>query len=80
MACATIRHYRPHNLEKVEILRGPNALFFGRSGTGGVLNRVTKKGVIGESFNDYAFSVDTFGAFTVQLITILRSAKTQPFA
>lgn len=39
-----VQYYRPlYNLEQVEILRGPNALLFGRGGTGGVLNRVTKK-------------------------------------
>ncbi|MEM6626676.1 MAG: TonB-dependent receptor plug domain-containing protein, partial [Pseudomonadota bacterium] len=44
-----VQYYRPlYNLEQVEILRGPNALIFGRGGTGGVLNRVTKKAEIGE--------------------------------
>ena len=34
-----VQYYRPlYNLEQVEILRGPNALFFGRGGTGGILN------------------------------------------
>lgn len=63
-----VQYYRPlYNLEQVEILRGPNALLFGRGGTGGVLNRVTKKGVIGERFNEYQASVDTFGAFSGQI-------------
>ncbi|MEO1642628.1 MAG: TonB-dependent receptor plug domain-containing protein, partial [Pseudomonadota bacterium] len=44
-----IEYYRPlYNLEQVEILRGPNALLFGRGGTGGALNRVTKKAEIDE--------------------------------
>ncbi|MDP5104223.1 MAG: TonB-dependent siderophore receptor [Erythrobacter sp.] len=59
-----VEYYRGlYNLQQVEILRGPNALLFGRGGTGGILNRVTKKGVIGESFTGYRASVDTFGAF-----------------
>lgn len=63
-----VQYYRPlYNLEQVEILRGPNALLFGRGGTGGILNRVTKKGVIGETFTGYQASLDTFGAFGVQL-------------
>jgi catecholate siderophore receptor len=63
-----IEYYRPlYNIEQVEILRGPNALFFGRGGTGGILNRVTKKGIIGEDFNAYTFSSDSFGATEVQL-------------
>ena len=46
-----VQYYRPlYNLEQVEILRGPNALLFGRGGTGGILNRVTKKGEIGQDF------------------------------
>lgn len=63
-----VQYYRPlYNLEQVEILRGPNALLFGRGGTGGILNRVTKKGVIGENFTGYKTGVDTFGAFDVQV-------------
>ena len=63
-----VQYYRPlYNLEQVEILRGPNALLFGRGGTGGVLNPVTKKGVIGESFNTAQASVDTFGGFGFQV-------------
>ena len=63
-----VEYYRPlYNVEQLEILRGPNALFFGRGGTGGILNRVTKKGVIGETFNGYFFSTDTFGATEVRM-------------
>lgn len=62
-----VQYYRGlYNLEQVEILRGPNALLFGRGGTGGVLNRVTKKGRIGETFGGGQIAVDTFGAFSVQ--------------
>ena len=63
-----VQYYRPlYNLEQVEILRGPNALLFGRGGTGGILNRVTKKAEIGERFTGYRASADTFGAFDVAL-------------
>ena len=31
-----------YNIERLEILRGPNAMIFGRGGIGGVVNRVTK--------------------------------------
>lgn len=56
-----VQYYRPlYNLEQVEILRGPNALFFGRGGTGGALNRVTKKGVIGQDFSRFQARLDTF--------------------
>ena len=46
-----VQYYRSlYNVEQVEILRGPNALLFGRGGTGGIINRVTKKAVVGENF------------------------------
>ena len=61
-----VQYYRPlYNLEQVEILRGPNALFFGRGGTGGILNRVTKKGVAGENFTGYKASANSYGEFDV---------------
>ena len=63
-----VQYYRPlYNLEQVEILRGPNALLFGRGGTGGILNRVTKKGEIGQDFTGYSASVDSFGEYSVQV-------------
>jgi catecholate siderophore receptor len=62
-----VQYYRGlYNLEQVEILRGPNALLFGRGGTGGVLNRVTKKGTLGETFGGGQIALDTFGEFSVQ--------------
>jgi catecholate siderophore receptor len=61
-----VEYYRGlYNLEQVEILRGPNALLFGRGGTGGILNRVTKKGVVGENFTGFLASVDSFGAYSL---------------
>ena len=58
-----VQYYRSlYNVEQVEILRGPNALLFGRGGTGGIINRVTKKAVLGEMFGGYDLGVDSFGA------------------
>ena len=37
-----------YNLERVEVLKGPAGMIFGRGGAGGVVNRVTKKPVFGE--------------------------------
>ncbi|WP_395374163.1 TonB-dependent receptor [Marinicella sp. W31] len=63
-----VQYYRPlYNLEQVEILRGPNALLFGRGGTGGILNRVTKKGEVGETFTGLRAGVNSFGGFDVQV-------------
>jgi len=39
-----IPYYRDlYNIERVEVLKGPNAMIFGRGGSGGVLNRVTRQ-------------------------------------
>jgi catecholate siderophore receptor len=41
-----VQYYRDlYNLERVEALKGPNAMIFGRGGGGGVVNRVTKEAV-----------------------------------
>lgn len=61
-----VQYYRPlYNLERVEVLKGSNALLFGRGGGGGVVNRVTKTPVLGETFVGGSASVDTFGAFAL---------------
>ena len=44
------------------MLRGPNALLFGRGGTGGVINRVSKKPVNGKDFKTVDVGIDSFGA------------------
>ncbi len=65
-----VQYYRAlYNVEQVEILRGPNALLFGRGGTGGILNRVSKKAQVGEQFVNYNVSANTFGAYNLQLDT-----------
>ena len=59
-----VQYYRSlYNVEQVEVLKGPNALLFGRGGTGGIINRVTKKPEIGNDFRSVDLGTDTFGAF-----------------
>jgi catecholate siderophore receptor len=63
-----VQYYRDlYNLERVEVLKGPNAMMFGRGGGGGVVNRVSKEAgfsktrelqFITGSFNDARFSGD----------------------
>lgn len=63
-----VRYYRDlYNLERVEALKGPNAMIFGRGGAGGVINRVLKEAgfaplrgftLQGGSFADRRFSTD----------------------
>lgn len=60
-----VQYFRPlYNLERVEILRGSNALLFGRGGGGGVVNRVTKVSELDDSFASLSANVDSFGAVT----------------
>ena len=59
-----VQYYRSlYNVDQVEVLRGPNALLFGRGGTGGIINRVSKKAQIGETFGSFDIGADDFGAF-----------------
>lgn len=55
-----VQYYRDlYNLERVEVLKGPNALIFGRGGGGGVINRVTKDARF-SSFREIAFQAGSF--------------------
>lgn len=63
-----VQYYRGlYNVEQIEILRGPNALLFGRGGTGGVLNRVSKKARADEQFTGFKSTLNTFGGYAVEL-------------
>ena len=65
-----VQYFRSlYNVDQVEVLRGPNALLFGRGGTGGMINRVTKKAVIGENFTAHDLGIDSFGGTDLALDT-----------
>lgn len=65
-----VQYFRPlYNLERVEILRGANALLFGRGGGGGVVNRVTKVASSAEDFTTLSAGIDTFGAGSISIDT-----------
>ena len=63
-----VQYYRDfYNVERVEALKGPNSMLFGRGGGGGVINRVTKEAgfsslreitIQGGSFGNKRFAVD----------------------
>ena len=39
-----VQYFRDlYNVDRVEVLKGPNAMIFGRGGGGGIVNRVTKR-------------------------------------
>lgn len=62
------QYYRPlYNIDRVEVLKGPNAMIFGRGGGGGVINRVSKVADPASSAMGGQASLDSFGAFDVAL-------------
>jgi catecholate siderophore receptor len=54
-----------YNVDRVEALKGPNAMIFGRGGGGGVINRVTKSALISKTQFGATAAADRFGAWTV---------------
>ena len=58
-----VQYYRGlYNLDRVEVLKGPNAMIFGRGGGGGVINRVSKRPEASR-FGRISLSGDSEGAF-----------------
>jgi catecholate siderophore receptor len=63
-----VQYFRDlYNVQRVEILKGPNAMIFGRGGGGGIINRVSKEPqsaplreftIQGGSFSDRRFTGD----------------------
>ncbi|OYX96393.1 MAG: TonB-dependent siderophore receptor [Novosphingobium sp. 17-62-19] len=60
------QYYRSlYNIERVEVLKGANALLFGRGGGGGVINRVSKTPDLAGTKGQASANVDSFGAFAL---------------
>ena len=67
-----VEYYRDlYNLDRVEVLKGPNAMIFGRGGAGGIVNRVSRQAnwqpvrevsLQGGSFDNRRASADVGGA------------------
>src|SRR6185503_17481665 len=56
-----VQYYRDlYNLERVEVIRGPNAMIFGRGGGGGLINRVTKEAGFSSS-REFSVQGGSFG-------------------
>ena len=61
-----VQYYRSlYNIERVEILKGPFALIFGRGGSGGIINRVQKTPSADALSIGATGSVNTFGAWDI---------------
>jgi catecholate siderophore receptor len=61
-----VQYYRGlYNLDRVEILKGPYALIFGRGGGGGIINRVQKTPLLTDTIIAGRASANSFGAYDV---------------
>ena len=59
-----VQQYRSfYNVERVEVLKGSNAMIFGRGGGGGVVNRILKSPDASGQFGQLNGSIDSFGAW-----------------
>jgi len=54
-------------VERMEIIRGPQSLLYGTNPAGGVINAVTKKAIFGRTFYTPSIMVDNFGTRRYQL-------------
>jgi len=58
-----VQYFRDfYNVDRVEVLRGPNAMIFGRGGGGGIINRATKRTSLAP-VRDFALSGDSWGGY-----------------
>jgi catecholate siderophore receptor len=56
-----VQYFRDfYNVDRIEVLKGPNAMIFGRGGGGGIVNRVTKRSSLGE-YRQVTASADSYG-------------------
>ena len=56
-----VQYFRDfYNVDRVEVLKGPNAMIFGRGGGGGLVNRVSKRSTLDQS-RDFAMLSDSDG-------------------
>jgi catecholate siderophore receptor len=59
-----VQYYRGlYNIERVEILKGPYALIFGRGGGGGIINRVQKSPLSDDYIYAGQASINSLGAY-----------------
>lgn len=62
-----VQYYRDlYNVDRVEVMKGPNAMIFGRGGSGGLINRVTKQ-ASGANFNELILQAGSWSQFRVTL-------------
>ncbi|MEZ5680427.1 MAG: TonB-dependent siderophore receptor [Erythrobacter sp.] len=71
------QYYRSlYNVDRVEVLKGANALIFGRGGGGGIVNRVSKTAEFTGPEYSFDGSVDSYGAFALAADINLPASET----
>lgn len=83
-----VQYFRDtYNVARIEVLRGPNAMIFGRGGSGGVINRVTRTAdwdparelrLEAGSYDHYRATVDLnqpFGDFALRLAGLWQESE-----
>ena len=48
------------NIERIEVLKGPSAVLYGRGSSGGLINRVSKKPIFGELSSEALLSLGSY--------------------
>ena len=60
-----VQYFRDfYNVDRVEVLKGPNAMIFGRGGGGGIVNRVAKRSTL-STYREGLLSGDSFGGVRI---------------
>ena len=56
-----VQYFRDfYNVERIEVLKGPNSMIFGRGGGGGIVNRVSKRSSLG-TYRQLVGAGDSYG-------------------
>lgn len=62
-----VQYFRDlYTVDRVEVLKGPNAMIFGRGGSGGIINRVTKQAT-GATNRELSFQVGSWNQYRTTL-------------
>jgi catecholate siderophore receptor len=62
-----VQYFRDlYNVDRVEVLKGPNAMIFGRGGSGGIMNRVTKQ-ARGQTLREFTLQAGSWDQYRATL-------------